>query len=273
MREIAERVGASEGIEIVDVQLLGGGGSRVLRIFIDKPAGVTHADCEFISQHVGTILDVEDVIPGATLHARSQLAGRGAQAHQAARIRALCRARRSRSSCAQPVENQRHWVGALQEFRRRNHHARTFARQERAVSARAGGKGEPQVRVVILRKIGQANLYEPGNDLSVHRNPEQGKGHRSEDHPGRGEGRHAGGGAQAFPHQRRSGGGSGRADRRDPDFRREAGGGRGDRSGQGNLAGRRARRSIPTPEIGRRDPHSPSRPMRWAAFRRRPPSR
>jgi len=46
--EIARRVGSSQGIEIVDVQLLGGGGGRVLRIFIDKPAGVTHADCEFI---------------------------------------------------------------------------------------------------------------------------------------------------------------------------------------------------------------------------------
>ncbi len=75
--EIAERVGASEGIEIVDVDLVGGGQNRVLRIFIDRPPvpgqvvdpaapqGVTHADCEFISQHVGTILDVEDVIPGA----------------------------------------------------------------------------------------------------------------------------------------------------------------------------------------------------------------
>ena len=64
VREIAERVGASENIEIVDVQLLGGGNSRLLRIFIDKPEGVTHADCEFISQNAGTILDVEDVIPG-----------------------------------------------------------------------------------------------------------------------------------------------------------------------------------------------------------------
>ena len=64
VREIAERVGADEGLEVVDVQLLGGGGSRVLRIFIDKPEGVTHADCELISQKVGTILDVEDVIPG-----------------------------------------------------------------------------------------------------------------------------------------------------------------------------------------------------------------
>ncbi len=62
--EIAERVGTREGIEIVEVQLLGGGGNRVLRIFIDKPEGVTHEDCETISLHVGTILDVEDVIPG-----------------------------------------------------------------------------------------------------------------------------------------------------------------------------------------------------------------
>ncbi len=62
--EIAERVGRSEGLEIVDVELLGGGNGRVLRIFIDKPQGVSHADCELISQQVGTILDVEDVIPG-----------------------------------------------------------------------------------------------------------------------------------------------------------------------------------------------------------------
>src|SRR6202049_2096992 len=62
--EIAERVAGSEGIEIVDVQLLGAGRGRVLRIFIDRPQGVSHADCEFISHQVGTIIDVEDVIPG-----------------------------------------------------------------------------------------------------------------------------------------------------------------------------------------------------------------
>jgi ribosome maturation factor RimP len=35
-----------------------------VRISIDKPEGVTHGDCELISQQVGTILDVEDVVPG-----------------------------------------------------------------------------------------------------------------------------------------------------------------------------------------------------------------
>ena len=62
--EIAVRVAASEGIEVVEVELKGGGSSRVLKITIDKPEGVTHSDCEFISHQVGTILDVEDVIPG-----------------------------------------------------------------------------------------------------------------------------------------------------------------------------------------------------------------
>src|SRR6266567_6429596 len=62
---IAERVARSEGIEIVEIELKGGGRNRFLRISIDKPEGVTHGDCELISQQVGTILDVEDVVPGA----------------------------------------------------------------------------------------------------------------------------------------------------------------------------------------------------------------
>ena len=60
--EIAERVAASEGLEVVEVEWKGGGNNRLLRIFIDKPGGVSHADCETVSQQVGTILDVEDVI-------------------------------------------------------------------------------------------------------------------------------------------------------------------------------------------------------------------
>jgi ribosome maturation factor RimP len=64
IEEIAERVAQPEGIEIVDVDLKGGGRNQVLLIVIDKLSGVTHGDCEFISQQVGTILDVEDVING-----------------------------------------------------------------------------------------------------------------------------------------------------------------------------------------------------------------
>src|ERR1051326_5320321 len=66
VREIAERVAASSGLEIVEVELRGGGKARMLRIVIDKPAGVTHEDCANLSREVGTILDVEDAVPGGS---------------------------------------------------------------------------------------------------------------------------------------------------------------------------------------------------------------
>jgi len=64
IQEIAQRVAASEGLEIVEVEVKGGGAHRLVRISIDKPEGITHGDCELISQQVGTILDVEDIVPG-----------------------------------------------------------------------------------------------------------------------------------------------------------------------------------------------------------------
>jgi len=64
IRSIVERVAESCSLEVVEVDLRGGGKSRTLRIMIDKPAGITHEDCATVSREVGTILDVEDVIPG-----------------------------------------------------------------------------------------------------------------------------------------------------------------------------------------------------------------
>jgi len=66
IEEIAQRVAESEGMEIVEVEVKGGGNNRLVRISIDKPNGVTHGDCELVSQQVGTILDVEDVIAGGS---------------------------------------------------------------------------------------------------------------------------------------------------------------------------------------------------------------
>jgi len=64
VRGIAERVAASHGLEVVEVEMRGGGKARMLRLVIDKPSGVTHEDCIFMSREVGTILDVEDAVPG-----------------------------------------------------------------------------------------------------------------------------------------------------------------------------------------------------------------
>ena len=63
--EMAERVAVSEGLTLVDVELKGSGGSRLLRVYIDKPEGISHADCELVSEQLSAILDVEDPFPGS----------------------------------------------------------------------------------------------------------------------------------------------------------------------------------------------------------------
>src|SRR5215470_4786637 len=83
LREIAERVAETHGLEVVEVELRGGGKGRVLRVFLDRleaapggvpedtgaahdaGSGVTHEDCANFSREFGAVLDVEDVVPGA----------------------------------------------------------------------------------------------------------------------------------------------------------------------------------------------------------------
>lgn len=61
IHEIAERVVASEGMALVDVELKGGRSNALLRVYIDKPAGVSHADCQLVSEQLSTIFDVEEL--------------------------------------------------------------------------------------------------------------------------------------------------------------------------------------------------------------------
>jgi ribosome maturation factor RimP len=64
VREVAERVAESSGLTLWDIELKGSGANRTLRIFIDRPEGVTHDDCSTYSREVATIFDVEDAVPG-----------------------------------------------------------------------------------------------------------------------------------------------------------------------------------------------------------------
>src|SRR6202789_3998586 len=113
--QIAERVGGPEGIEIVDVQLLGAGRGRVLRIFIDRPQGVSHADCEFISHQVGTILDIEDVIPGDSYTLEVSSPGLERKLSKAKDFERFV-GQKAKVVLREPVENQRSWVGKLAGF-------------------------------------------------------------------------------------------------------------------------------------------------------------
>ena len=61
---LGEKAAAGTGIDIAEIDLHGGGKARLLRVYIDKPGGVTHQDCELISSRLGALLDEEDAIPG-----------------------------------------------------------------------------------------------------------------------------------------------------------------------------------------------------------------
>ncbi len=128
VREIAERVAASSGLEVVEIEFLGGGKTRMLRVFLDKAAagpvaqndplaGVTHVDCANFSREFGTILDVEDVMPGSyTLEVSSP--GLDRKLIKAADFSRFTGSR-LKLSTRQPVgvNNNRHFEGRLESFK------------------------------------------------------------------------------------------------------------------------------------------------------------
>jgi ribosome maturation factor RimP len=72
IREAAERVAHSEGLEVFDVEWKVGK-QRFLRVYLDRlpgPSnpenlGVSHHDCERVSEQLSVLLDVEELVPGA----------------------------------------------------------------------------------------------------------------------------------------------------------------------------------------------------------------
>ena len=111
IEQIVQRVAASDGIEVVEVEFKGSGGNQLLRISIDKPQGVSHADCEMISHDVGTILDVEDIVPG---HYTLEVSSPGVE-RKLLKPNDYIRfqGKKAKIVLRQPVENQRHWEGRL----------------------------------------------------------------------------------------------------------------------------------------------------------------
>ncbi|MDX6382625.1 MAG: ribosome maturation factor RimP [Blastocatellia bacterium] len=65
VREIAEQTAIDHGVELVHAEVAGPEGSPVVRLFIDKPGGVTHDDCSSVSHQMSTVMDVEDFIHSA----------------------------------------------------------------------------------------------------------------------------------------------------------------------------------------------------------------
>ncbi len=141
IRALADRVAASHGLAVVDVEYLGSPKHRALRIYIEKDAasraklaqenlakdgelklpehvsfdqlaGIKVEDCQVFSDDFGTVLDVEELVPGAeyTLEVSSPGLDRKLRGHEdyarfagsLAKLRTL-----------EPIHGNSHWQGRI----------------------------------------------------------------------------------------------------------------------------------------------------------------
>jgi ribosome maturation factor RimP len=144
IRAAAERVAASHGLDVVDLEFGGSAKERVLRIFLEKNAqarerlkaeiaagaeglperlvegalspeqlsGITHEDCASFSRDFGVLLDVEELVPGGeyTLEASSPgLDRKLTKPEDFQRFGGSL----VKVQTFEPIRNNRHWQGRL----------------------------------------------------------------------------------------------------------------------------------------------------------------
>ena len=127
VRDAAERVARSEGLEIVDVEWKIGK-QRFLRVYIDKlPDGsegaevndpypkISHADCQRVSQQLSVILDVEDLIPGPAYVLEVSSPGMDRELRKPADFERF-KGRSAKISTVEPVGDAKFFEGRLAGF-------------------------------------------------------------------------------------------------------------------------------------------------------------
>jgi ribosome maturation factor RimP len=111
IHELAEQTAIDHGVEVVHVEMAGPDGHPIVRVFIDKPGGVTHDDCSDVSHHLGTVLDVEDFIHSAyTLEVSSPGLERGL--YKAADYERFA-GHLAKIKMRSPIKNQRNFRGRI----------------------------------------------------------------------------------------------------------------------------------------------------------------
>ena len=146
IRQLAERVAVSHGLEVVDIEYQGGGGKhRTLRVFIEKDAagrakqaaeavgegeelalpagvdvdhlaGITHEDCQLFSRDFGTVLDVEELVPGTEYLLEVSSPGLDRKLTGEADFRRFIGSL-VKVQTFEPVAGNRHWQGRLTEIK------------------------------------------------------------------------------------------------------------------------------------------------------------
>lgn len=144
IRNAAQRVAASHGLDVVDLEFVGPAKERTLRVYLEKNAegrqrlkeqlaaggeelpealregalspeqlsGITHEDCAEFSRDFGVLLDVEDLVPGGEYLLEASSPGLD---RKLTRLDEFERFRGSliKVQTFQPIRNNRHWQGRL----------------------------------------------------------------------------------------------------------------------------------------------------------------
>ena len=156
VREVAERVAKSNGLDVVEVELRGGGKARMLRIFIDKSGGVTHEDCANLSREVGTILDVEDAVAGGSYVLEVSSPGLDRKLSRAKDFERFVGSR-VKLTTRQPVNGNRHFEGRLESFQdgRLTLDVSAIRKKSKSKNNEDGGSQKVEIELVNVEK---ANL-------------------------------------------------------------------------------------------------------------------
>jgi ribosome maturation factor RimP len=182
IRNAAQRVAASHGLDVVDVEFRAGAKPRALCVYIEKNAeqrakialgsdhsdmpaginvallsGVTHDDCTAFSRDFGTLADVEDLIPGAeyTLEVSSPGLDR--------KIRTLADFQRFNGSLIklqtfEPIAGNRHWQGRLTQVSDPAITLDISALKQKGRGKKAAAKANQEHVEIAIANIEKANL-------------------------------------------------------------------------------------------------------------------
>jgi len=178
VREIAERIASSSGLEVVEIELRGGGKARMLRVFLDKPAaspdllvdpeadpkvgapehssisGVTHEDCANFSREFGTILEVEDAAPNGSYTLEVSSPGLDRKLSRAKDFERFVGSR-LKLMTRTPVNNNQHFEGRLESFQDGRLTLDTSAASKK--SRKKMGAGEEKIQIDFAN-VEKANL-------------------------------------------------------------------------------------------------------------------
>jgi ribosome maturation factor RimP len=184
VRQIAERVAGSSGLEVVEVEVCGAGKHRTLRVFIDRvsdrmgdqvsdrvgdrlsaeksgaepspvrPDGVTHEDCATFSREFGTIVDVEDAFPGGSYVLEVSSPGLDRKLTKAADFERF-RGQRVKLMTREPVNNNRHFEGKLESFEDGKLRLDLSAARKKKMRPKEGESASVEIE---LRNVEKANL-------------------------------------------------------------------------------------------------------------------